>query len=76
MYNFFENYFRKQKKLEGSLTVFNQIHYKKTGNIVGVFATSRLVTNFSCKHIVRRFTRGDCSKNTNEYFIIRYSKQI
>ena len=36
MYNLNENYFSKQKMLE--------IHYKKTANIVGIFATSRLVT--------------------------------
>ena len=47
------------------------MHYKKTANILGIFATSRLVTNFWCGQNVRRIERGDCtniSKTLLNYF--------
>ena len=60
MSNLNENFICILKKLLSSQTAFNQIHYKKTANIVGIFATSRLVMHFSCGHNLRRFARGDC----------------
>ena len=44
MYNLNENYFCKQEKWESYQNVFNQVHYKKRGNLVGIFATFCLVT--------------------------------
>ena len=53
--------------LKNLKTVFNQMHYKKTVNIAGTYATFRLVTfcclvtHFYCEPNVRRFARGDCT---------------
>ena len=49
------------KKWESLQTVLNQTHYKKTVNIVAIFATSRkvtfsrLITHCCYRHNVRRF---------------------
>ena len=52
--------------------MFNQVHNKKTASIVGIFATSRLVTHFCSGHNVRRFARGDCTSN-NFYKIHKHT---
>ena len=75
IYNLNENYFRKQIKRKSHKAVLNQVHYKKTANIVGIFATSRLVTffclitYFCCRHNVRIFVRSDL-------FIVFFSQFI
>ena len=43
------------------------MHYKKTANIVGILATSCLVTHFCCKHNVDRFDRGECTIVLNDF---------
>ena len=58
--------FVNKKKLLQSVP--NQMHCKKTANILSIFATSRLVTHFCCGHNVRRFARSAVNpkKNQNE----------
>ena len=47
----------------GVLSVFGQVHYKKTATIEVIIATSRLVTHFWCGHNERRFAKGECMLN-------------
>ena len=69
MYNLNKKHFSKQKGGRLTQNVFNQTHYKITANIVGTFATSRLVTlsllvtHLCCEHNVRGFARSKCTVN-------------
>ena len=53
----------------GVLSVFGQVHYKKTATIEVIIATSRLVTfsrlvtHFWCGHNERIFAKGECMLN-------------
>lgn len=63
MFQLMKNIFVNKKK-ESPQNVFNQIHYQKTANIVGIltsrpFTFFHLVTDFSCGPNVRRFARCD-----------------
>ena len=49
MYNLNGNYFCKQKKWTSPQNVFNLIHYKKTANIIGIFATSCFLSSLAYK---------------------------
>ena len=52
------------------------MHYKKTANMVGIFATSRLVTHFFCGYNVRRFARGDCTYKHNIFALFKIKRFI
>ena len=46
---------------ENPQTVSNKMHYHHTVNIVGILAISRLITQFCCRHNLRRIARGYCN---------------
>ena len=45
------------------------MHYKKTSNLVFIFATSRLVTHFCCRQNMRSFANGECNSLVSSFFL-------